>query len=241
LKTPRLFIVGTDTEIGKTTVATALLRAARSRGQRWLPYKPAVSGDLGPSSDHARLCQAASDMALDPEGITIHRFEPPIAPGLAEPNHPFHARQPRDEDRARSTLEEARSHLANLIAEHQPHLVLIEGAGGLHVPMPGGTWLPEWITALSARPIVVARAGLGTLNHTILTVNALRRLDLNPAGFILNAYQPQSEQTIDSNRRVLEARLNIACLGVHPHLRDAQYAPPDWLDDTWLMQLNAQV
>lgn len=237
--TRRIFIVGTDTEIGKTTVSVALLHAAKRAGRRYLPFKPAVSGDLGPSSDHARLVAAIPELGLTPEAITVYRFEPPIAPGLAEDDHPFYeapARRSNPEAHRRALLT-----LETLEAAHAPHLSLIEGAGGLHVPMPGGGWLPEWIAALSATPIVVARAGLGTLNHTILTVEALRALDLPPPAFLLNCRHPQSPDAVESNRRVLEARLQIPCLGVLPHAAgDADAArESDWLRSDALELLEA--
>ena len=236
----RIFIVGTDTEIGKTTTSVALLRAATRSGRRYLPYKPAVSGDLGPTSDHARLVRAVPQLGLSPESITAYRFQPPIAPGLAEANHSFyepHARvtDPRTIARAVETLEA-------LEAKHAPDLSLIEGAGGLHVPMPGSTWLPSWIAALEATPLVVARAGLGTLNHTILTVESLRNLDLHPSGFILNCRFEQSADTVESNRKVLEARLRIPCLGVLPHAVEEADGDrsDDWLRPDALARLEAR-
>ena len=241
--TRRVFIVGTDTEIGKTTVSVALLHAARSAGRSYLPFKPAVSGDLGPGSDHARLVRAAPHFGLSPEEITSYRFEPPIAPGLAEADHPFYEPPARRPNAA--APQKALAQLEALERTHGPDLSLIEGAGGLHVPMPGGDWLPSWITALGATPVVVGRAGLGTLNHTILTVEALRTLELAPPAFILNARHPQTQATIDSNRRVLEARLGIPCLGVLPHCEDESDSDPDapraraWLRPDTLELLEA--
>jgi dethiobiotin synthetase len=107
--------------------------------------------------------------------------------------------------------------------------------------MPGGDWLPSWISVLGATPIVVGRAGLGTLNHTILTVEALRSLELPPPAFLLNCRHPQSLETIESNRRVLEARLQIPCLGVLPHASSNPDAERDegWLTRDALTRLEA--
>jgi dethiobiotin synthetase len=219
----RLFIVGTDTEVGKTTVSVALLRAASSASARVLPFKPAVSGDLSTSSDHARLARAVPELSLDGEAISVHRFQPPIAPGLAQEGHRFYERAsaPHGANASTPEIESARQVLESLEQRLEPDATLIEGAGGLHVPMPGGTWLGEWITAFDALPVVVGRAGRGTINHTILTVEALRAQKRPPPAFLFSCTQPQDRAIGEDNRRVVEARLGIPCLGVLPHQPNA--------------------
>ena len=76
--------------------------------------------------------------------------------------------------------------LASLEAQHHPHLTVIEGAGGLFVPMPGGTWQPTWISHLCAPVLLIVRPNLGTINHTWLTLHALADADIPVAGLVIN-------------------------------------------------------
>ena len=242
---PRHFIVGTDTEVGKTTVSAALLRAAQKRGRQVIPYKPAVSGDLSDSSDHARLARATPELGLQAKEITLYEYAAALAPGIAQDETPFiqtgaHERaEPRSSREASlsPTITACLDHLATLeSAFPQRAATLIEGAGGLHVPMPGGTWLPDWIAAFAATPIVVGRAGLGTINHTLLTVEALRTLKLAPPAFVMSCTQSESAEAVEQNRLVLQARLQIPCLGVLPfrHAPDAPIDAATWLEPNWL-------
>ena len=227
----RFFVIGTDTEVGKTTVSVALLKAAAAAGLPLLPFKPAVSGDLSDSSDHARLARAVPELGLNGEAISVHRYEAAIAPGMAEPNHPFFEAQAEPASTSSRAIRAARNALDALEERTETVATLIEGAGGLHVPMPGGTWLAEWIEAFDAQVIVVGRAGLGTLNHTILTVEALRTLGRPPALFFLCCTQPDDLGLANDNRRVLEARLGIPCAGILPHRPDPDTHDPSprWL------------
>lgn len=234
----RLFVVGTDTEVGKTTVSVALLGAAAALGHSLLPYKPAVSGDLGPSSDHARLTGAVPNLELCAEDITLFRFERAVAPGLAEAQHNFFGTKRQPTQRASlPVLAKVLAHLEDLEARTPTDTTLIEGAGGLHVPMPSDTWLVEWISSLRATPFVVARAGLGTINHTILTVESLRAHGLPPCAFALSCTTPSDELLANDNRRVLEARLQLPCIGVLPHDETHALERP-WLRPDWATLLG---
>ena len=190
----RLFLVGTDTDCGKTAVTCALLRSARARGLTPLPYKPAASGPEGPRSDPARLLRAAEISELELPLLCPLRYEAPLAPGIADARARFLDRDAPPPDRA--PLMRTLAALENAELRHRPDVTLIEGAGGLHVPMPGGTWLADWITALAATPIIVGRLGLGTINHTLLTIDALRALGHRPRGFLLSqTHDPYGNQS----------------------------------------------
>jgi dethiobiotin synthetase len=177
-----VFLVGTDTGVGKTSVACALLERADVRSV--VPYKPAQSGAPDePRSDAERLLAACRVPQLTLDDICTLRFAVPLAPGLADAAHRF-----VDDGSAidRTPLSQCRAALARLIARTDPHVALIEGAGGLWVPMPGGTWQPEWIRELADHVVVVGRAGLGAINAALLTIDALRALELAPLGFYLS-------------------------------------------------------
>ena len=225
----RIFLVGTDTNAGKTTIACALLRAARCRRVRAVPFKPAASGDDGPGSDLNRLLRAAA--LPDDAGSLVNplRYASPIAPGLAEDSTPFLKGRPHpDPDQARTICLAA---LTRLESRLDPELTFIEGAGGLRVPMPGGTWLDAWISAFEARVLIVARAGLGTINHTLLTIEALRTRGHEPLGFVSSQLRASADSSRSANVAVIEREAGLACLGQLPHLRRR----PELDDDAWLV------
>lgn len=208
MSTPkRIFVVGTDTHVGKTTVLCALVKQARARGLRPLPFKPAQSGAAphDPDSDAARLASAA-DIA-SPRAICPMWFADPVAPGVA-------AGAPAAADPSHCSV--VGLALDRAIAAHAPDLVFIEGVGGLLVPMPGDTWQPDWIAQLADCVVVVARAGLGTINHTLLTVDALRRRDLRPIGIYLCEVD-RPDPSNRTNPAVLERATSLPVLGTLPH------------------------
>ncbi len=212
---PRVYLVGTDTHVGKTTLACALIRSARRHGTRILPFKPAESGCCdGVDDDATRLLRAAQDPSLTLQEISPLRFREPIAPGLAHASEHF-VEPARAPDLA--PLELVTRALAQLESRHRPDLVLIEGAGGLNVPMPGGTWQPQWIRALSARTLVVAADRLGTINHTLLTLSALQTHHVCTLGFVLCQCEPRFDASRQHNRLVLERATNARCFGVLSH------------------------
>lgn len=227
----RIFLVGTDTAVGKTTVTCALLRSAARADIVALPFKPAEAGPEGPSSDHARLLAASRLSAKDLEDLAPMRWTKSIAPGMADDPRPFLGEGVSKSDPA-AMLGRARWALARLEQRHAAKLSLIEGAGGLLVPMPGGTWLPEWITGLRAKPVIVARAGLGTINHTLLTIEGLRVRDLEPLGVLYTQTIKRDDPSREHNHRVIEQRSGVRTLGVLPFLGRPVTLPTS---DEWLI------
>jgi dethiobiotin synthetase len=229
--THRLFFVGTDTGAGKTQVICALLSSAARAGIAAVPFKPAESGPEGPKSDRSRLL-AASVLAESEAGdLSPLRWQKPIAPGLADDANPFLGRGPGVSD-LEAMLGRARWALARLEQRHNATVSLIEGAGGLLVPMPGGSWLPDWITGLRAKPVIVARAGLGTVNHTLLTIESLRVRELEPLGFIFSQLLARDDPSRRHNATVIEQRSGVPCLGNLPFLGRPPQAPDN---DEWLV------
>ncbi len=210
----RIFLVGTDTDCGKTTVACALLRAAAAAAVRALPFKPAASGPVDERGDPERLVAAAGLAGLSAEQICPLRYELPVAPGLAEPGGSDMSSWSGPRGQAPAVLTEVRARLEALERRYAPALTVIEGAGGVWVPMPGGSWLPAWISGLAATPVVVGRLGLGTINHTLLTIAALRELGLAPRGFVLAQTSAAVEPSQAHNEAVISAASGVACLGM---------------------------
>ncbi|MCB1124804.1 MAG: dethiobiotin synthase, partial [Verrucomicrobiae bacterium] len=194
-----------------------------------MPFKPAVSGPDGPNSDPARLLRAAGMDERELPAIAPLRFPLPLAPGIAEAPTRFttNPRPPPSGD----PLTRALAALRDLEDRYDPDLTIIEGAGGLLVPMPGGTWLSDWIDGLRAIPLVVGRLGLGTVNHTLLTIEALRTRGMNPTGFVLSKTKQRRDPSTLQNPDIIARASGLPCLGVLPH---TEFPPRDWhATDLW--------
>lgn len=168
-----LAISGTDTGVGKTIVTAALAALARADGRRVAVVKPVQTGvepDEAGDLDEVRRLSGVEDLH------ELARFREPLAPATAA----------RREGVEPPTVAELAERIGQLLDRD---LVLIEGAGGLlvHLDAHGGT-LADLAGELDAPVVIVARAGLGTLNHTALTCEALRARGLRCAGVVIGAW-----------------------------------------------------
>jgi dethiobiotin synthetase len=203
-----LFVTGTDTGVGKTEVACALVSGARAAGLDVGAMKPAESGLApGQPGDAERLRQAAG--GGDPiELVCPYRFGPPLAPAVAARLAGVEISLPR-------ILEAART----LAARHAA--LVVEGAGGLLVPLTASQTYADLAVALGLPVLVVARAGLGTVNHTALTLEALRARGLSVRGVILNRSGPEGDDpSVAHNAAEIERLTGAPVLDTLPHLRD---------------------
>jgi len=207
-----IFVTGTGTEVGKTVVAATIAHTLAAEGQRVHVFKPAVTGlDEGVETDHALLRRASGSEQSDEE-IAPYRYGPPASPHLAAAL----AGQEIDPERLRQTAQAA--------AEGADALVC-EGVGGLMVPL-SPTYLVRDLAADLGYPlVVVASPGLGTINHTLLTVAAARATGLPVAAVVLNPW-PEEPTNIERNNR--ETIAALADLPVHtlPQLDPAD--PSSW-------------
>lgn len=233
----RIYVVGTDTGVGKTAVTAGILHAARVAGVTAIPFKPAQSGDDRPS-DAERLLAAAGLPSSELDAACPLRYAAPLAPGLAEDPAPFlgGAAPPSDATTSTAapspaapsepdTITLARRALDAWEQRCSPTLTLIEGAGGLHVPMPGATWQPAWITALAPWTLVVGRAGLGTINHCLSTIEGLRALGRPPLGFVLSHTTREADPSVQHNAAVVARAAGVPCLGTLPHGPEPAHVP----------------
>lgn len=176
-----ILVTGTDTDVGKTIVTAAVTAAAQAAGLRVAVVKPGQSGTATGVSD----VDLINLLAAPETAITLASYPEPLAPLAA-------ARIAQVEPLELYTVVDA------VRAEAEKHdLVLIEGAGGLLVPMglrpSGEPWtVADLAVSLGAPAVVVARAGLGTLNHTALTLEACQRRAI-PAGVVLGAWPAEPE------------------------------------------------
>jgi dethiobiotin synthetase len=215
--TRRIYLVGTGTGVGKTALSCCLLRWARRHGVPAVPFKPAQSGPSGPDDDVHRLLRAAGLSEDEAGDACPWRFGEPLAPGLAEDAVPFFRPPAANAAPVPSVIEQTRTRMSALAARHAAQLVLIEGAGGLHVPMPGGTWQPTWIRALATDVVVVGAAELGTINHCLLTIDALAALELPVAGFVLSETTADDDPSRADNPQVIATARTVRYLGTLAH------------------------
>jgi dethiobiotin synthetase len=200
-----LHVVGTDTGVGKTAVACALARALRRRGFDVGACKPFASGEdpAGVPSD-ARLLVEASGSRDAPELVAPVRFRTPASPWAAA----------REEGRGPG-IEAAGRALETLAGRHG--ILVVEGIGGVAVPLAEGWTYLDFLAGHPGRAVVVARAGLGTLNHTLLTLEALRTRGIPAAGVILNRPSPGSDPSERLNPEAIEAFGRTRVLASLPH------------------------
>jgi len=172
-----LAVVGTDTGIGKTVVTAALVARAREDGVDARAVKPAQTGF--PEDDDAAYVQRACDD--EAAAVRLRAREEPLAPAVA-------ARRADDPIEYDPLLADTRE------AMDDCEFGVVEGAGGLRVPLSNDPQreIVDLVADLDVPALVVSRSGLGTLNHTTLTVEALRRRDVPVVGVALNRYEGAS-------------------------------------------------
>jgi len=202
-----LFVTATDTGVGKTEVACALVSGARAAGLDVGAMKPAQSGLApGEASDAERLQEAAG--GADPlELVCPYQFEPPLAPGVAARLAGVEISLPRLVETART-----------LASRHAA--LVVEGAGGLLVPLTPSQTYADLAVALGLPVLVVARAGLGTVNHAALTIEALRARGLALAGVVLNRTGPGDDASVPHNAAEIERLTGARVLATLPYCRD---------------------
>jgi dethiobiotin synthetase len=207
-----LFVIGTDTGVGKTVVSASLLAAVVARGGTASAFKPAESGCMpgpsGPVPTDAELLRRAAGGHQDLADVCPYRFEAEVAPGVAAER----AGAFIDFERVAETVSAART--------RRPDLLVVEGAGGLLVPFGAGRTTADLAARLELPLLVVARAGLGTINHTLLTVEVARARGLRVAAVVLNDPAPTGEpaELVASNAEEIERACQIPVLGPVPRL-----------------------
>ena len=207
------FVTGTDTDVGKTFITSALLGLARGRGLRCIGMKPIAAGcrlEAGKlRNDDALALISASATTLDYETINPIALAPRIAPHIA-------AAQAGRTLRATDLTAHCRAVMAQDV-----DLLLIEGAGGWLVPINDTETLADVCLELQAEVILVVGMKLGCLNHALLTAAAIEQAGLHLAGWIANSLR-EAMPLLDENVDTLRARLRAPCLGVVPRLESVE-------------------
>jgi dethiobiotin synthetase len=208
LTIPGLLVAGTDTGIGKTVVAGAIASWLKTSGKRVAVCKPCGSGCVhrreGLVSEDAEFLAHCADTRFSLDVICPQRFVEPLAPAIAA-------------ERAGVQLDwEAIQRSIDAISQ-ESDVLIVEGVGGLMVPMDAKHTFLDVARWLGAPTLVVARPALGTINHTLLTIDALRRAEVDVAGVVINRYPtdtpPAAEET---NPRAIERWGKVKVLSIVP-------------------------
>jgi dethiobiotin synthetase len=207
-----LFFTGTDTDVGKTFVTACVARVLRGQGHAVSVSKPVAtgarrSGDRWVCADTVRLAAAAGEE--DWEAVTPWAFPDPVAPPVAA--------------RRRGTA----LTLADLAAavrrrERPGATLLVEGVGGLLCPLTDGETVADLAAVVGLPLVIVARRSLGTLNHTLLTVEVARGRGLRVAGVVVNETAPAEGLAEQTNVDELRRRLAVPLLTVVPYQPDGE-------------------
>jgi dethiobiotin synthetase len=203
---PGCLVTGTDTGVGKTVLAAAIVAALAARGWRVVAQKPVLSGleDAAPGlpeeavrgapGDHELLGRCAG---MEPEEVAPLRFGPPVSPHLAA-------------ELAGQTIDVPG--IVARIGAIRADALIVEGVGGLLVPLASGWDVRRLAAALGLPVVIAARPGLGTINHTLLTLEAARRGGLNVRAVVLTPW-PESPSVVQrSNRETIEKLGRVAVL-----------------------------
>ena len=201
-----IFVTGTDTGVGKTIVSATLARLLRMNGINVGVMKPVTSGcrlecDHLVSDDALLLCQAAG--ITYSEDVAPYRFREALAPAEAA-----------KVDGMRIDFTLIKAAYERLAASYE--YVIVEGAGGLMVPLSGGLLMADLARDLGLSLLVVARPGLGTINHTVLTCFAAQQMGLNLAGVIISGMPINPGRAEQSAPHQIGSLCGAPLLGIWP-------------------------
>lgn len=186
-----VFVTGTGTEVGKTVAAAVIARTHAEAGERVAVFKPAVSGlEEDGEPDHALLRRASGSSQSDDE-IAPYRYGPPVSPHLGA-------------ELAGERIEPARLVEAAHAAAGQDDFLVAEGVGGLLVPLTLGYLVRDLARELALPLVIAASPGLGTINHSLMTVEAARAVGLEVAAVVVTPWPAEPPTVEASNRDAIE-------------------------------------
>lgn len=210
-KNKGFFITGTDTGIGKTVVGASLLMALAELNFKTIGIKPIASGCTlttnGLRNDDALLLQKHATKFIAYDQINPFAFKEPIAPHLA-------AKQVNINLTVNDILARTKTAMAQPV-----DYVIIEGAGGLYVPLNSQETMIDLINAYSYPVILVVGIKLGCINHALLTQTCLKHANINIAGWIANTLYPYDLYE-DANIKAIKERIEAPLLGTIPYQKN---------------------
>jgi dethiobiotin synthetase len=212
-----IFITGTDTGVGKTFFACGLASLLKSSGYKVGVMKPAETGCVEKDGklfpeDAVRLKEASGcDMPL--EKICPYQLRDPLAPSVAA-----------EREGVRVDIDGLMDLYCEISSSHD--VTLVEGAGGLMVPLLPSYTYADLARVLKLPLLVVAANRLGVINHLLLTLGHASCEGLSVWGYILNRVSNENSLAADTNREVLSGLTGVQCLGELPFIETAQEACP---------------
>lgn len=208
------FITGTDTDVGKTVVTSLMVSYFKNIGVDVFPYKPIQSGGVLENgalvSPDVQMYKRALPQ-LDLAQACTYVLKKASSPHLAA-----------EEENVRFDLGSIHRHVASLRRDHE--MVLVEGAGGVIVPIQEDYCMIDLMKDLQLPVILVGRAGLGTINHTVLSIKALKTAAIPIEGVILNSIHSEDETIEKDNIQVIQRLTGVPVLGIVPPLHDLEIA-----------------
>jgi dethiobiotin synthetase len=207
-----IFITGTDTGVGKTVATAVIARVLRDQGVKVGVMKPVTSGcivvDGKLISEDAELLKYASATTAPDADITPYRLKAPLAPSVAATL-----------DGIRICFSTIRAAYERLAALHD--FVLVEGVGGLMVPLIENLLVSDLIGYLGLPALVVARPNLGTINHTLMTCYCAQQMGIEIRGIIVNNYPANPGLVEKYAPGLIEERSGVPVLGLFPHVDES--------------------
>src|SRR3954462_95901 len=199
-----IFVTATDTGVGKTVLAAAVCAALAARGERVAAFKPVLTGiDEEPDEwprDHELLARVAT-VRQEPSDVAPLSFGPPVSPHLAA-------------EMAGDSIEPHELAAAARAAGDEAGALVCEGGGGLLVPLPPGSLVRDLAVELDLPLVIAARPGLGTINHTLLTIEAARAVGLDVAAVVMTPWPDDPDEMLRSNKETIERFGNVEVVGL---------------------------
>ncbi len=199
-----IFVTGTGTEVGKTVVAAVTAKSLAASGLRVAVFKPAVTGLDEPGEADHELLRRASGSSQSDEEIAPYRYGPAASPHLAA-------------EMAGEQIDPARVLAGARAAAAGAEAFVCEGVGGLLVPLAPGYLVRDLAVELALPLAIAAVPGLGTINHTLLTIEAARGAGLQVAVVVLTPW-PDSPSAIEESNRATIAELGEVRVETLPRL-----------------------
>jgi dethiobiotin synthetase len=197
-----VFVTGTDTEVGKTIVAAAIAANAVSRGLTIASFKPVVTGLDEPVTEWPRdheLLAAMSNAGQTPDDVAPYRFGPAVSPHLADADGEIDP-----ESLVAAARDQAR----------EADALVVEGVGGLLVPLTDDYLVRDFAGELSLPVVIAARPGLGTISHSLLTIEAARAVALRIQAVVLTPWPEEPSAMERSNMATIERFGEVPVIGL---------------------------
>lgn len=204
-----IFVTGTDTGVGKTVVSSTIARLLHRRGCSVGVMKPVTSGCIEREgrriSEDCELLLWAAGLESGSADAAPYLLSAPVAPSVAA-----------EQEGVRIDFDHIGACYGRLAAMHD--FVIVEGAGGLMVPISGGMLIADLAQHLALPLLVVARPNLGTINHTFLTTYAASQLGLVTKGVIINNFPERPGPAEEYAPHMIDSLCGAPLLGVYPHI-----------------------